>query len=115
MALDIIVSGVEYLGVPVRSPARGTALTRILALKGSPGWHAAPPSIREWRFAGIAERAGGTVLYGPWVPSRSLASVLELRPVRLLLSSPGLPEALALLKERSIPLFPPPDRRGALL
>ncbi len=106
MALDIIVSGVKYLGVPVGSPARGTALTRILALKGSPGWHAAPPSIREWRFSGIAEQSGGTVLYGPWVPSRSLASVLELPPDQALPFFFRLAEALALLKERRIQLFP---------
>ena len=106
MTLDIVVNGVKYLGVPVGSPARGTALTRILALKGSPGWLAAPPALREWRFSGITEQSGGTVLYGPWVAARSLASVLELAPDQALPLFFRLAEALTLLSERSIPLFP---------
>ena len=105
MALEITENGVRYLAVPVGSPARGTALSRILALKGSPGWVIAPPSLREWRFAGITEQPGGTVLYGPWMPARPLASVLELPPADALPLLLQLAEALQLLKERNIPLF----------
>lgn len=106
MALDVVEGGVRYLAVPVGSPARGTALTRILAVKGSPGWIAAPPSIREWRFTGVTERSGGTMLFGPWMPARSLASIIELPAEEALGFFVRLAEALALLKERRISLFP---------
>jgi hypothetical protein len=105
MALDITENGVKYLAVPVGSPAHGTALSRILALKGSPGWVAAPPSLREWRFAGITEQPSGTVLYGPWMPARPLASVFELSAADAVPLLIQLAEAFQLLKERQIPLF----------
>jgi len=106
MALDVVEGGVRYLAVPVGSPARGTALTRILALKGSPGWVVSPPSVKEWRFAGITETPGGTVLYGPWTPARSLATILDLPGQEGLPFLVRLAEALLLLKERRIPPFP---------
>ncbi len=106
MALDIIEGGVRYLAVPIGSPARGNALTRILALKGSPGWIAAPPSLREWRFTGVTEQSGGTVLFGPWIPARPLSSIPALPPDEALGFLVRLALALVLLKERSIPLFP---------
>ncbi|MGA2766050.1 MAG: hypothetical protein ABSG17_22135 [Spirochaetia bacterium] len=105
MSPDITEAGVRYLAVPVGSPARGTALTRILAIKGSPGWLVAAASLKEWRFTGVTERDGGTVLYGPWAPGRTLASVLDLPPREVLGFLSRLADALALLKERQVPLF----------
>ncbi len=105
MALDITEGGVRWLAVPV-GPARGTALTRILSLKGSPGWLVAPPSIKEWRFTGVTERADGALLYGPWHSGRTLASVLDLPADEVLTFLARLTEALALLEERLVPLFP---------
>jgi hypothetical protein len=106
MALDILEGGVKYLAVPIGSPARGTALSRILALKGSPGWIAAPPMLKEWRFTGVTEQADGTVLYGPWMPARTLTDTMRLPPAEALPFLIRLAEALQLLKERSITLFP---------
>ncbi|HVO37445.1 MAG TPA: hypothetical protein VMV03_00310 [Spirochaetia bacterium] len=106
MVVDVDEAGARRLGVPLGSPARGTALTRILALKGSPGWLVDAASIREWRFQGITERAGAAILYGPWVDARTLADVIRL-PLR-----EGLPllsrlaSAILLLRERMVPLFP---------
>jgi hypothetical protein len=105
MAIDIVEEGVRYLAVPVGTPARGTALTRILALKGSPGWLVAPPSLKEWRFVGITERDGSAVLYGPWLPGRPLASVLGLPLVETLPFLIRLSRALQLLSERHVALF----------
>jgi hypothetical protein len=106
MALDIHVGEVKYLAVPIGSPARGNALSRILGLKGSPGWIAKPPLLKEWRFTGVTEHEGGTVLYGPWMPARTLADVMELPPPEALPFLIRLAEALQLLKERTITLFP---------
>lgn len=103
---EITEGGVRYLAVPVGAPARGTALTRVLARKGSPGWLVAPPSIKEWRFAGITEQAGASVLYGPWTPGRPLASILELPAKEILPFFVRLAVTLQLLKERLVPLFP---------
>lgn len=103
---EITEGGARYLAVPVGAPARGTALTRILARKGSPGWLVAPPSIREWRFEGITERAGAAVLYGPWIPGTPLASILELPSKETLPCLVRLAVALQLLKERRVPFFP---------
>jgi len=105
MVLDVVQGGVRYLAVPVGSPARGTALTRILGLKASPGWIVSPPSVREWRFSGIAETPSGTALYGPWAPSRSLSEILDLPPTESLPFLVRLAEALVLLKERRVPLM----------
>ena len=105
MTLDIVEEGVRYLAVPVGAP-RGTALTRILALKGSPGWIVAPPSLKEWRFIGVREHSGATVLLGPWLPARTLASILQIPAEEALEPLVRLAEALALLKERSVPAFP---------
>ena len=96
----------EHLTVPVGSPARGTALSRILSLKGSPGWIAKPPSLKEWKFTGVTEQDGQTALYGPWMPGRTLAEVLQLSPSDALPFLTRLVDALQLLKERSVPLFP---------
>jgi len=96
----------EHLTVPVGSPARGTALSRILSLRSSPGWIANPPSLKEWKFTGVTEQAGETVLYGPGMPGRTLAEIVLLPPAEALPFFIRLAEALQLLKERSVPLFP---------
>ena len=106
MALDITEGGLRCLAVPVGSPARGTAISRILALKGSPGWVVAPPSVKEWRFTGVTEKSGATMLYGPWLPVQPLASILELPASEALPFLIRLVDALQLLKDRRLTLFP---------
>ena len=106
MAMEIDEGGARRLAVPLGSPARGTALTRILALKGSPGWLVDATSIREWRFLGVAERGGQTALFGPWLSGRPLSEVARMPPAAALPFLSRLADALLLLKERRVTLFP---------
>ena len=55
---------------PWGTATRGAALTRILALRGSPGWIAGGPGVREWRYDGVLERDGIVSLVGPHVRGR---------------------------------------------
>lgn len=106
MILEIEEAGTRRLGVPLGTPARGTALTRILALKGSPGWLVDATSIREWKFLGVTERNGTAVLYGPSVKARTLADLVRLPLRESLPFLSRLAGAILLLRERMVPLFP---------
>ena len=58
MAYVLDDAGKLHLAVPLGTATRGAALTRILALRGSPGWIVGAPGIREWRYQGVIEREG---------------------------------------------------------
>ena len=76
MAIELSDGGPVRLAVPAGSPGRGTALTRILALRASPGWIAGA-TVRQWHYDGVIERAGTVYLVGPRAPGKSLKDVLE--------------------------------------
>jgi hypothetical protein len=105
MVQELIDQGVKHLAVPVGDTAKGRALTRILALKASPGWHVRGSAVREWRFEGLTEKDGAPLLYGPPAAGQPLAAVLDL-PLRSALPFLSrLVQALSLLSRRSIPWF----------
>jgi hypothetical protein len=106
MVTELIEHGEKYIAVPVGEVARGTGLTRILALKTSPGWLVEKASLREWRFEGIVEKDGTVLLYGPHVDGMPLSSVLTMALAPALPFLLRLVEALVLLSERSVPPFP---------
>ena len=106
MMQELMEGGVRRLAVQVGDTARGRALTRILALKTSPGWHVKGGEIREWRFEGLAEKEGFPLLYGPHVAGRSLVTILVLPLPAALGFLSRLVQALRLLAERRIPWFP---------
>jgi hypothetical protein len=105
MVKELVEHGVKYLAVPIGGTAKGTALTRILALKSSPGWIAGRGSVREWRFEGLMEKDGSALLYGPHLAGISLGAVLELPLPKALPYLSLLVGALGLLSERSVPWF----------
>jgi hypothetical protein len=75
MAIDLTEGDARRLAVSVGSATRGTALTRILALRGSPGWIAGA-AVREWHFEGITEQAGTVYLVGPHVRGTALKEIV---------------------------------------
>ncbi|MGD0727675.1 MAG: hypothetical protein ABSB63_19155 [Spirochaetia bacterium] len=105
MVQELIDRGVKHLAVPVGDTAKGRALTRILALKTSPGWNVHGREVREWRFEGLTEKDGAPLLYGPHVAGQPLGEVLDL-PLRSALPFLSrLAQALSLLAERRVPWF----------
>src|SRR5271157_403664 len=100
MMQELMEGGVRHFAVQVGDTARGRALTRILALKTSPGWHVKGNEIREWRFEGLAEKEGAPLLYGPHVAGRQLAAILDLPLPGALAFLSRLVQALRLLVER---------------
>lgn len=82
MAIELRDGGITRLAVPAGSAGRGTALTRILALRSSPGWIAAPAgpagsTVRQWHYEGVTERDGTVYLVGPKVSGSSLKDTLD--------------------------------------
>lgn len=106
MVTELIEHGEKYIAVPVGDVARGTGLTRILALKGSPGWLVEGPSVREWRFEGIVEKSGSVFLYGAHVTGIPLSSILGMPVAQALPFLLRLVQTLTLLSERGMPRFP---------
>jgi hypothetical protein len=105
MVQELIDGGVKHLAVQVGDTAKGRALTRILALKTSPGWNVRGNEVREWRFEGLTEKDGAPLLYGPPAAGRSLLEILDL-PLRSALPCLSrLVRALSLLAQRRIPWF----------
>jgi hypothetical protein len=81
MVTQLMDHGEKTLAVSVGQSARGTALTRLVALKGTPGWHVLGTRLEPWRFSGITERDEGVFLVGPWVEGEPLTDILT-RPFR---------------------------------
>lgn len=105
MRQELMDGGVNHLAVPVGETAKGRALTRILALRTSPGWNVRGNEVREWRFEGLTERDGAPLLYGPHAAGQSLQEILDL-PLRSALPYLSrLVRALSLLAQRHIPWF----------
>lgn len=76
MAIELSDGGTPRLAVPAGRAGRGTALTRILALRSSPGWISGA-SVREWRYDGVTERDGTLYLLGPRAAGISLREALD--------------------------------------
>jgi hypothetical protein len=106
MTREITEQGTRYLGISMGEIARGTALTRILALKTVPGWHVQGKAVKEWRFVGMTEQEKTVYLYGPLESGTTLEEVLSLPFPKALPFFARLAESLALLSERSVPWFP---------
>jgi hypothetical protein len=106
MVTELIEHGEKYIAVPVGDVARGTGLSRILALKTSPGWLVEQTRIGEWRFEGVVEKSGSVFLYGAYVAGTPLSSVLTMPVTQALPFLLRLVQALARLSERGVPRFP---------
>ena len=106
MVKDLVVQGMPRLGALVGASARGTALTRILSLKGSPGWLVSGQAVSTWQCEGITEQEGAVYLYGPHVSGISLASLLYRPLTEALPFLSRLVDALILLSAKGIPPFP---------
>jgi len=109
MAIELSDGGMVRLAVPAGSATRGAALTRIFALRGSPGWIAGS-SLREWHYDGVIERDGTLYLVGPRAPGISVQDALDRsaeggRPAALGLVS-RLARALLQLAESPAGWFP---------
>ena len=106
MVTELMEHGEKYIAVPVGDIARGTGLTRILALKGSPGWLVEGAVVREWRFEGIVEKDGAVFLYGAHVAGIPLSAVLGMPVAEALPFLSRLVRTLTLLSKRGMPRFP---------
>jgi hypothetical protein len=106
MVTEIVEHGVKHLAVPVGEVARGTGLTRILALKTSPGWLVEETRVTEWRFEGVVEQAGSVFLYGAYVEGIPLSSVLAMPLAQALPFLHRLVRAFERLAERGAARFP---------
>ena len=105
MVREVMDRGVNYLAVQVGDTARGSALTRILALKASPGWLVRGNEVREWRFEGLAEKEGVPLLYGPHLSGKPLEAILDFPLHGALPYLSRLVRALSLLSERGVSPF----------
>jgi hypothetical protein len=106
MTTEIMDRGERKLALYVGRSASGRSLSKLAALRGSPGWIVAGNTVNEWKFDGFLERDEELYLQGPYVEGRSLESILPLGLQEALPSISRLAGALALLSERMIPLFP---------
>jgi hypothetical protein len=106
MVRDLVVQGTRRLGVLVGSSPRGTALTRILAVKGSPGWVVSGETIEPWQCEGMTDSEGAVYLYGPHMAATTLESVLHLPLAEALPFLSRLAHALQRLSAHGIPAFP---------
>ncbi len=103
--MELMDQGIRHLAVAVGAGAQGTALTRILGLKSSPGWVVRGMEILEWRFEGVKEQEGTLYLHGPYASGTMLADVVSLPLARALPFLARLAQALSLLSERRMPWF----------
>jgi hypothetical protein len=107
MAIELTDAGTLHLAVSLGTATRGTALTRILAHRTSPGWIVGPSmAVREWRFEGIVEHDGKVFLVGPHVAGPSLKQVLELTREEALPMLHLLGRAVLRLSESDAGWFP---------
>jgi hypothetical protein len=106
MVQHIVEQGAPKLAVPLGSAGRSHALARMSSLRASPGWFVAGNSVQEWRFEGFTQQPDGSCLYGPDVPGRTLAEVLELPLAEAAPLLGRLADALGALAERKVPFFP---------
>jgi len=106
MPTELTEQGVNHLAMAVGESTQGTAFTRILALKSSPGWMVADGSVAEWRFDGVTEREGIVYLIGPFMSGITMETVLAM-PLATAMPFVGrLASALHALDRAEIPWFP---------
>jgi hypothetical protein len=105
MSIQLVEQGVQRLAVPVGGAAKGTALTRILAMRGSPGWLVKDGTIRDWSFEGITERDGVALLYGSFLDGAPLSASLAEPLAEVLPLLARVARGLALLAERGVRPF----------
>ena len=106
MVTQLTDHGEKTLAISVGPSARGTALTRLVALKGSPGWLVHGERTEGWQFSGMTERPEGVFLVGPWLDGETLSEVLERPLPQALPYLARLADALVTLSARSVDLFP---------
>ena len=105
MAIELTEGGTPRLAISVGSATRGTALSRILSLRGSPGWIAGS-EVRKWQFDGVLEREGAVYLVGPHVRGVTLKDVVEQEPGAALPMMSRLARALLKLSGGPAGWFP---------
>lgn len=98
--MELMDKGIRHLAVAVGPAAQGTALTRILALKTSPGWIVRQNDVEEWRYEGVREQDGTLYLYGPHVSGIPLSDIFTAQLAGALPSLARLAPALSLLAEK---------------
>ena len=106
MPTELIEQGEPHLAMAVGASAQGTAFTRILSMKSSPGWIAADDGVTEWRFDAVTEHDGIVYLIGPLVHGITLQEVLEMPLASALPFVARLTSALRALETSAIPWFP---------
>ena len=105
--LHFPVGELACLGVPVgEATGRGAAFSKIVSLKGSPGWLVDSTGATEWKFSGTVERDGQVFLYGPEAQGGSLDSILALPLAEALPFLCRLADALVVLEQRGKLHFP---------
>ena len=104
--MELRDQGIRHLAVAVGAAVQGSAMTRILGLKTSPGWFIQGVEIREWRFEGVKEQEGALYLYGPPSSGTMLAEVLSQPLTRALPYLARLAQAWSLLSEKKVGWFP---------
>ncbi|MGA2975898.1 MAG: hypothetical protein ABSF77_11375 [Spirochaetia bacterium] len=104
--MELNEQGVRRSAVALGEASQGTALTRILALKASPGWMVEENAVREWRFEGVKEQNGTLYLYGPYTPGTTLEAALAMPLDKALPLIARLARALSRLSASRIKWFP---------
>jgi hypothetical protein len=104
--MELMDQGQRHLAMAVGAAVQGTAMTRILAMKSSPGWITRGSEIREWRFEGVKEMDGTLYLHGPHASGTMLADVIALPLARALPYLVRLAHALSVLAGNRKEWFP---------
>ncbi len=102
----LLVAGEKRLAYLVGAGVSGRSLARLTAMRASPGWLVRGRQLLEWRFEGVTEESGSSFLYGPYCEGETLEASLAFDLAAALPRVRLLVEALVLLTERSVPLFP---------
>jgi hypothetical protein len=106
MITQITEAGEKRLAISLGRSASGRSLSKVSALRGSPGWLVTEDVIKEWKFDGFLSRDGELYLSGLFEPGKGLDAVFPLGLKEGLPYAARLAAALALLSERMVPLFP---------
>jgi hypothetical protein len=102
----LTVRGARCLGIMVGQAARGTALARILSMKGARGWRVGEGTVSAWAFEGVTEVEGATWLFGPPAAGTPLQDVLAMPLADALPLLARMAAALETLARNGISLFP---------
>ncbi len=94
-----------FLGIPTGISGGSLAVTRLAALRGSPGWLVGPTGVQPWTLTGLLEREGQVLLVGPWEEGESLLQMVERKAAEALPHLARLARALEVL--RGLERLPP--------